>query len=304
MPNACWLSPKHRHILSVLVRVHEKTHGTMWWDGAEKEPVVRYGQFPFVRASREDLTSLTEGGYLAVQFHDSGTRGEVSIRNRAYLAVQRKFWCSTEDLVLGAIHVLAGGEEWAVALDKIAESTRLAPEAIRAEALKHLEDGLVVEGRTFLENKPGFALTKAGIAVVESQGPPHGSSAAGDTYNMNFNQPVASVQAGNNITARVTQSVGHIVTKVLPILSDCREAVPQLPAGKQGEAREALDDLEDELRSPRPKRSRLRAFLTVLLAAGIGLAAFTYDVMAIAKELGFRPEEIGGREDGGQTLRG
>lgn len=66
------------------------------------------------------------------------------------------------------------------------------------------------------------------------------------------------VQSGG--TSNVEQQIGSSTQEVFKILRDIRAALPE----DAQDAREAVDDLESELKTPAPKPSRIKAFASAL----------------------------------------
>lgn len=84
------------------------------------------------------------------------------------------------------------------------------------------------------------------------------SSAGGDTYNIHA--PVGAIQSGQGNTATIEQNINPGLAETLAAIQECRSLITADDAEAR-EAKEALADLEDELKSKSPKKSRALSFL-------------------------------------------
>lgn len=69
------------------------------------------------------------------------------------------------------------------------------------------------------------------------------------------------IQTGNGNVATLHQSFGPDVREVRDLIEACRKSIDSLDAGEQDHTKEALDDLETEITSGSPKKSKVLSFL-------------------------------------------
>ena len=97
--------------------------------------------------------------------------------------------------------------------------------------------------------------------------------------------PVATQQIGNNNTANVTQNIGSDTAEILQMLHALRRDVSSLPPENQITAIEALDDIEEEVKTP-TRASRIRGGLLSLWSVIKDIASFANAVTALAQRFG------------------
>lgn len=113
----------------------------------------------------------------------------------------------------------------------------------------------------------GVSLTHDGIVEMEdsirrpSESTEHFEPHAFAVYNQTFNGPVGAVQTGAQSVAHVSQTVHNDVRTLIQSL---RQQVGSLPEDKQDEAREHLDELDDQVAKPNRRRATVQMLLTAL----------------------------------------
>jgi DNA-binding MarR family transcriptional regulator len=108
------------------------------------------------------------------------------------------------------------------------------------------------------------------------------SSSNPQVFNINNHAPVATQQLGNNNTANVTQNIGSDTTEILQMLQALRQEVSSLPPENQTTAIEALDDIEEEVKTP-TRASRIRGGLLALWSVVKDITSFANAVTALAQ---------------------
>lgn len=168
-----WLSPRLRHVVRILVRLNERSQGCNgFWTKDHEETGIRYGQIFLARASRADIASLEDGGYISARFFDGELAAEITVENAAFLAVHQNFWVTNEELLLGAVCDLADKRAGiGVGLLRLASSTGMDEMEVMRLAEKLADEKFLMREPPLLEEGRGYAITRAGIAAVEEQGP-------------------------------------------------------------------------------------------------------------------------------------
>ena len=112
-----------------------------------------------------------------------------------------------------------------------------------------------------------FEITQAGIDYVERRikNPDGEDEADAGRSEQHFYAPVGAVQNAPHSTAYVTQNNLGNSTELLRLVRDLREKIEAL--GDNQEALEQVNDLEQEIQSPDPKKSRIKASLKYILSA-------------------------------------
>lgn len=96
---------------------------------------------------------------------------------------------------------------------------------------------------------------------------------------------VAAQQFGNNNIANVNQNVSPEITEILQIIDALRQNVSNLPPEKQTIAIEAIDDIEEEVKTPF-RLSRIRGGLLALWSVTKDVASFANAITALAQRVG------------------
>lgn len=88
-------------------------------------------------------------------------------------------------------------------------------------------------------------------------------SAPAGRYEQHFHAPVGAVQNAPGSTAYVTQNNAAGTSELLSLISELRSRLEALPGSE--DALEQISDLEEEVQSPSPKKSRIKASLKYIL---------------------------------------
>jgi hypothetical protein len=107
------------------------------------------------------------------------------------------------------------------------------------------------------------------------------------SLNQTFNGPIGTVQAGERSSANVVQNIGVQVSEMEQLLQAVQDAATDLGPGAQQGFQEQLDDLRNEIRSLKPKSSRVKAFLAVMWQAASTVGAVAPKVLELAEKLGY-----------------
>ncbi|MBW4578674.1 MAG: winged helix-turn-helix domain-containing protein [Tildeniella nuda ZEHNDER 1965/U140] len=111
------------------------------------------------------------------------------------------------------------------------------------------------------------------------------SSPNSQVFKVTNHAPVAAQQYGNKNTANVTQNIGLDTAEILQMLHALRQEVSSLPSENQTTAIEALDDIEEEVKTP-TRTSRIRGGLLSLWSVVKDIASFANAVTALAQRFG------------------
>ena len=103
--------------------------------------------------------------------------------------------------------------------------------------------------------------------------------------NVTNHAPVAMQQFGEHSKANVTQNIDSKTSDILQMLHDLRQEISKLSSENQTVASDALEDIEQEVRTPE-KASRIRGGLLSLWSVTKDIAAFANAVTALAQRFG------------------
>ena len=143
------------------------------------------------------------------------------------------------------------------------------------------------EGLINLVSRESGILYQRAIDAVRSNFSDSSGPTGGPVFHIQGN--VANIQSGNGNTANVQQNINPNFAEMLAIIQECRNLIGSTDAAGE-RAREALDDLEAEIKSGSPKKSRAISFLesaSRYATAGSALAVALSKLAAALHKLHF-----------------
>jgi hypothetical protein len=141
-----------------------------------------------------------------------------------------------------------------------------------------------------------FGITYLGVLQIEAteteptEGTEHFDPA--DIQNVQhvhvYGGVVGAVVSGSSNTANIAQQINPLPTEVATAFAKLREAASGLPDNEREEASDAIDGLEDEAKSDKPKSGRIRGYARTLnaylLAYAPTIALLVEHVLSKAKQ--------------------
>jgi hypothetical protein len=124
-------------------------------------------------------------------------------------------------------------------------------------------DYLTREGLMREAHSGAVAITARGVDEMEraEHRPDKATEHFSTQVTQHFHGAVGAVQTGSHSTAHVTQNIGAEIADVLKLLGEVRQGFQSLPPEPRQEAVEVVDALEEEIKSPAPRKGRVRAYL-------------------------------------------
>jgi len=261
-----------------MVAVHARQNGPFSFSTGYQFTGLSAPDGTAIPADKEDVLALVRNQLATANFDEDGI-AVVAIDLPAYHAARSGFGLPKERRLLESLYVATDvSRPHLVMFDDLSKSSGLTDNETRTYGIRLSQKGLAIMTRG------GLQLTGEGIASVEEPEPEPQITAMPipqTTYNLSGN--IGAAQFGDGNSANVVQNVNPNLAEVAKLLTACREVVSQLPLEVQQDANEHLDDVEQELKLPKPKASRLSASIAWLAGHGAQVGAWASNIAALGK---------------------